>query len=1729
MATPIFDPKDPKNKAFALQPQPPAEQPTPGELIFGQTQMNVLSDNPQVQRPVGLFEAAGKFAESLEPGDVSRGVESAVKAVSPAGIAQGALNLGRYLKEKVDPVEAPYAPMSDFDVQTAQDTVENIKSVPYHVATLGAAGLGAGAAAKIFHGLLKTGGKAGVVRWLTEGVADVVGGNVGYKTAAEVWDALTGQNRAPTWDEMLTWDNVTLEGIISGLIALKTKPKFSPAAPSQLADEVLPDPGQLRQEVDQFDDLPLADAESLPMDEALPPVQQQVAPEPLPTPQPEGTVEPLPRDRALPGGTGNTIGANLTVATEQPGSGIPMLYEAAKNGDQKAAALLNQYTRNAIGSLVGDIPGVKIEFDDGVGVYTHSDGTVVYEPSTQAYITFDPANEAEVLSGLETFRRNFAQEEIHVLSPTTTPDAADTVFVYEATLTEALEPQAVYQLADQAGLQGLSVRGNRLEFYNAGGQTDEQFDDAVERFIFALREQGAFSTYSSRAARLRSIGSGSDIQPRAGDNSPQIDHSFNPDAVAAGRYLTDRRFKPNPQRKADKRRVALQESVADEYDALPVDDSSNRNVRKAYDQATIELQRQWSALPVRVEVYQGKGEPYKSSDEMRRDVRENNHLYILKTDAETFGPTDAMNQNHPFLKDSGHTDINGVPLLYNDVFRAIHDWYAHTASKTGFGESGEYAGWLNHMAATKDPWARWAFTTETMGQNSWVNRRQGLDQETPYRDRGFAEQKFALLPLERVLTGDKKVDKEVLELMSELPRNADKGSLWFDPIDGNPPYRGGQKQGAPNPYGEGIVDEIPVNRRGEMYSRAAELTPYDLRSMPRKAKAGQFMELLEKMGSKKGPLDRGKISVSEINWIFKDTDPEKAITRDEALELIQKNNFAESMDFDDIREGKFGSDEDMNFHADQQLWDDLRSDVYDDYRSHGREFYVNGHEGDYDENIQGVRADTWLSEMDRHDTNIDISNASDPDDVDFDMVYEQYRALGMDEEEAIEAADEYISESADQWDRALNEAELIVDDHIEILTDSDMNDRFSDVESWYTDDHTEYQIYTDQYDGYTYWRKDGGPWNQTSNYHMAESEIREDYSGASEDSGDTEWFTYTLGKHATPEAQRSMEYKENLIEIRGLDPKGIGYSTHFDLDHASHVRIEPNFIDEDGNRLVSATENQNDFNAQAIDQANRLGYWESEDYWHPDKFSPEGRAQLEKERPLVAEKEEARRELKEAGRLAGIERDRLYELQVDEIAITDGDLSLANDVLNMMESTKVPDEDFYKEFMRFRVREEGKSFFDSSILYDRMRGLGLQDMHQEALGPAYKRLKEAQNKARDIFAQPMFGKGVEPEDDGFYYQVRELGGDYDGSEMSIELAIDMLARQGVSIDRIMEAVKRDGAFVGSGREAERTAGAKAAREAAIEYVEARKQLQEDIDSLIDKFGEIPEVREAGARFADQLRKEQDAKIAERVAGGAKLDAEARYQEGADLRFYKHPFASHGESSWKSMNSRVIIKRALDEGADGILIPRSYQLAESTYYSGNSYEAENLKRILKEVQRYDPKAKVEWIDTPSLSHPEPVIRKNDGVVNVKVGGALIRNPKADVHYADQIAAVKADDSLSLEQKNRKLERIKSQFKSEQEALDFVDVYAKDHGRNPRILLSDEFRRNARKKGFFIGGAAGAVGAGGALLGGAGEAQASEYFPEPEQQDQGPFPEPKSRQRGRTRRKPDEIFRGAIQGR
>lgn len=176
-------------------------------------------------------------------------------------------------------------------------------------------------------------------------------------------------------------------------------------------------------------------------------------------------------------------------------------------------------------------------------------------------------------------------------------------------------------------------------------------------------------------------------------------------------------------------------------------------VKAAYQAMIEETLQQWQAIKatgLQVEFIDGE-DPYGNPRNAILDVVNNNHLWVYPTTA-GFGGSALETQQvdvsgNPLMETVPYEMISGRPVQVNDIFRIVHDYFGHIKEGTGFRADGEENAWRSHWAMYS-PEAQKAMTSETRGQNSWVNFGPYADfnKTASGADTQYAPQKIGLLP-----------------------------------------------------------------------------------------------------------------------------------------------------------------------------------------------------------------------------------------------------------------------------------------------------------------------------------------------------------------------------------------------------------------------------------------------------------------------------------------------------------------------------------------------------------------------------------------------------------------------------------------------------------------------------------------------------------------------------------------------------------------------------------------------------------------------------------------------------------------------------------------------------------------------------------------------------------------------------------------------------------------------
>jgi hypothetical protein len=194
-------------------------------------------------------------------------------------------------------------------------------------------------------------------------------------------------------------------------------------------------------------------------------------------------------------------------------------------------------------------------------------------------------------------------------------------------------------------------------------------------------------------------------------------------------------------------------AIAQAYEEMP-HDPDNPAVKNSYDAMIKETRDQYDYLrrnhpELQIEANKPGEDPYAATPRLAaKDVIENNHFSFFPTE-QGYGTGEQGGidmATHPMMQPSGRT-LNGKPLLNNDLFRIVHDYFGHLKEGYGFRAGGEDNAWRSHAAMYSDL-ARPAMTSETRGQNSWVNYgpHGDFNRTASGADTKYADQKVGLMP-----------------------------------------------------------------------------------------------------------------------------------------------------------------------------------------------------------------------------------------------------------------------------------------------------------------------------------------------------------------------------------------------------------------------------------------------------------------------------------------------------------------------------------------------------------------------------------------------------------------------------------------------------------------------------------------------------------------------------------------------------------------------------------------------------------------------------------------------------------------------------------------------------------------------------------------------------------------------------------------------------------------------
>lgn len=218
----------------------------------------------------------------------------------------------------------------------------------------------------------------------------------------------------------------------------------------------------------------------------------------------------------------------------------------------------------------------------------------------------------------------------------------------------------------------------------------------------------------------------------------------------AGRYMADKGITYKPQEVYAPLDADRATRLANAFEAMkhtPTDPAT----QKAYKALAKETQDQYEALlkaGYKFDFIRG-ADPYGNPRNAINDVIANKRMSVFPTEQGFGGPAVANVDisGNPLMARSDLRIANDPRTTYNDLFRAVHDVFGHAKHGVGFRARGEENAFQAH-ARMYSPEALPAATSETRGQNSWVNFGPygAKNQAASPSETEYAAQKTGLLP-----------------------------------------------------------------------------------------------------------------------------------------------------------------------------------------------------------------------------------------------------------------------------------------------------------------------------------------------------------------------------------------------------------------------------------------------------------------------------------------------------------------------------------------------------------------------------------------------------------------------------------------------------------------------------------------------------------------------------------------------------------------------------------------------------------------------------------------------------------------------------------------------------------------------------------------------------------------------------------------------------------------------
>jgi Large polyvalent protein associated domain 38 len=473
------------------------------------------------------------------------------------------------------------------------------------------------------------------------------------------------------------------------------------------------------------------------------------------------------------------------------GVGLNVVREIKNNAEGNYAAKVIQIALdNDPGAHLGVLRHESIHALKELGAFTNKEWAVLNKQAKEVWVPQYMKNRATIYKGKRTSLYD-AYQDIY-------KDDKKTLNGFNEYIQEEAIAEAFRHWKPQAGTFGnLGYRLSKFfaalknAFKGLGFQTSESVFEKVEAGEAGARLKGlrgesnqAKPTGKQNAEERKSLrpseptvrpsGRGDEgIKPRRGrgltgpsfeaplQGAPSVPsvHGPDPRIVAVAERVAARNGIPfKRQSEYVKVDSARGKRLADAYEEMK-HEPQNPAVKEAYQNLIKQTKEQYQALVDAgykfwfVDLDKPSNLEYISSPwNAMRDLRQNQEMGVFATD-DGFGTSDFDPKDNPLFEQTeyewpvGGLDGPKKRVLANDLFRAVHDAFGHGIEGAGFRADGEENAWQAHSRLFTGS-AVAAITSETRGQNSWVNFGPYAEANRTANgaDTHYADQKVGLLP-----------------------------------------------------------------------------------------------------------------------------------------------------------------------------------------------------------------------------------------------------------------------------------------------------------------------------------------------------------------------------------------------------------------------------------------------------------------------------------------------------------------------------------------------------------------------------------------------------------------------------------------------------------------------------------------------------------------------------------------------------------------------------------------------------------------------------------------------------------------------------------------------------------------------------------------------------------------------------------------------------------------------